>query len=77
MPTLCVCAVRWLRADRLGQAVIADLDRAVFEEDVARLQIAVDDAVIVQVGDGAGQAEEPLADQLARQAARDGGRGWR
>ena len=55
---------------RLAQAVIADLDHAVLEEDVGRLQVAVDDAVIVQVADGAGQAEEPLAGQLARQPLR-------
>ena len=36
--------------DELGQAVVADLDDAVLEEDVARLQVAVDDAVVVQVG---------------------------
>ncbi len=45
---------------------------AVLEEDVGRLEVAVDDAVVVQVGDGAGQAEEPLAGQLARQTAAGG-----
>ena len=64
-------------ADRLAQAVVADLDHAVFEEDVGRLEVAVDDAVIVQVGDGAGQAEEPFAGQLARQPVADAGRGRR
>ena len=38
------------RLDGLAQAVIADLDVAVFIEDVARLEIAMDDAAIVQVG---------------------------
>ena len=60
-------------ADELAQAVVADLDDAVLQEDVARLEVAVDDAVVVQVADGLGQGQEPLLGQFRRASRRDGG----
>ena len=53
---------------RLAQAVVADLEAAVLDEDVGRLQVPVDDALVVQIADGAGQCPEPLADEVLGQA---------
>ena len=41
---------------------------AVFDEDVGGLEVAVDDAVVVQVADAASERREPLADEFGRQA---------
>ena len=54
--------------DQLGQAVVADLDDALFHEQVGRLEVAVHDAVVVQVGHPLDQALEPGADLGERQA---------
>ena len=45
-------------ADGLAQAVVADLDVAVLVEDVAGLEVAVDDAAIVQEGQALGDLAE-------------------
>ena len=45
--------------DELRQTVVADLDHAFVAEDVARLQVAVDDAVVVQIGHAGGDAVDP------------------
>ena len=54
-------------ADELAQAIIADLDVAVFQENVGRLEVTMDDAVIVEVANGLGQGQEPLLSQLLGQ----------
>ena len=54
--------------DQLGQAVVADLDDPLFHEQVGRLQVAVDDAVVVEVGDALDQPLEPGADLVRGQA---------
>ena len=54
--------------DEFGEAVVADLDRAFVDEDVGGLQVAVDDAVVVEVGDGRGDAGEPLLGDVAGHA---------
>ena len=56
--------------DQLGQAVVADLDDALFHEQVRRLQVAVDDPVVVEVGDAVDQPLEPRADLGRRHPAR-------
>jgi hypothetical protein len=50
------------RRDELGQAIVADLDDPLLHEQVRRLQVAVDDAVVVEVGDALDQPLEPGAD---------------
>ena len=60
--------------DELGEAVVADLDDAVVGEDVARLQVAVDDAVVVQVGDAGAHAAHPRQHLLDRACRWDCGR---
>src|SRR5262245_2980700 len=54
--------------DQLAQAVVADLDQAVLEEDIARLEIAMDDAMLVQAVDRLRQAVKPLGSELGRDA---------
>ena len=56
--------------DELRQAVVAHLDDAFVAEDVARLQVAVDDAVVVQIGHAGGDAAEPGQGLVRRQALR-------
>src|SRR5260370_8290411 len=55
-------------ADKLAQSIVADLERAVFQKDVARLQIAMHDAVIVQIAHRLAQPLEPLAREFLRQS---------
>ena len=55
-------------ADQLAQAVVADLDDAGLEEDIARLEVAMDDAVLVQVVHRGRESLEPLARQLRCQS---------
>ncbi len=57
-------------ADALAQTVVAELEDAVFEEDVAGLEVAVDDAVLVEVANGASQRQKPLPGQVGRQPLR-------
>ncbi len=52
------------RADRLGDAEVGDRGAAAGEEDVVGLDVAVDDALRVGVGEGAGDVAED-ADHLA------------
>ncbi len=47
-------------ADEFAQTVVADFHRAVLNEDVTRLKIAVNDAVIVQASHRFGQGDKPL-----------------
>src|SRR5262245_19908285 len=56
-------------ADEFREAVIAHLHHAVLEEDVRRLQVAVDDAVVMQVADRAGHIKEPLPRKIDGQTA--------
>ena len=58
--------------DELREAVIADLDHAVVGKDVRRLQIAMHDAVIVQISHGLANAVHPSQRFIQRQAARLG-----
>ena len=61
-----------VRGQRLGQAEVGDLGRAVGrQQDVARLQVAVDDAQAVRLGDAVRQR----LDQLDRLPRRPGGAG--
>ena len=46
--------------DYLAQAVVADLDEAFFVEHVVWLQIAVDDATVVQVGQPLGNFSQKV-----------------
>src|SRR5437868_12732909 len=66
--------------DGLAQAVIANFDKAVFQKDVAGLEIAVDDAVVVKMMDRRGESLEPLTGQLRGEAAgvapQDGAQGF-
>ena len=55
-------------SDQLGQTIVADLDDPLFHEQVRRLQIAVDDPVVVQIGDPFDQSFEPVA-HLGQRAA--------
>ena len=48
-------------SDQLGQAVVADLDDALFHEKVGRLEVAVHDAMIVQIGDSLDEPLEPMS----------------
>ena len=50
----------------LAKAVVRDFDDAMFEDqNVLQLQVAVDDAILVQVGQAGDQLEKPsAADQL-------------
>ena len=59
--------------DKLRQPVVADLDDALVGEDVARLQVAMDDAVVVEVGHAGADAADP-GQGLVRRAARGDGR---
>ncbi len=54
-------------SDELGQAVIANLDDSFLHEKIGRLQVAVNDPVVVQVGHAINQAFEPVADLGQRQ----------
>ncbi len=55
-------------ADELAESVVAHLDRAVLNENVSRLEIAVDDAVVVQAAHRLGQSHKPLLHELRRQS---------
>src|SRR5205823_3592970 len=57
-------------ADELAQPVVTDLQRAVLDKNISRLEIAVDNAVVVQTRYRLGQGHEPLLDQLRRQPLR-------
>src|SRR5262249_3817446 len=59
--------------DEFGQPVVADLDRAVLDEDVARLQITVDDAALVEVADAFADAAQPVQRLFNRHALRVAG----
>src|SRR5262249_1922284 len=59
--------------DELGQAVVADLDRPVLDEEVARLEVAVNDALLVQVGDALADAAQPGEHLAGRHPLRVGG----
>ena len=48
--------------DELREAVVAQLHHAFIAEDIARLQVAVNDAVVVQIGHAGGDALEPDQD---------------
>ena len=68
MPRIMPLAV-WQSAGRsaLRHAEVADLGPAVVgQQDVRRLQVAVDDAALVGVVDGAGQVIEPGSGLLRR-----------
>ncbi len=54
--------------DELRQAVVADLDDAFVAEDIARLQVAVDDAAVVQIGHAGADAVDPGQGLFRRQA---------
>ena len=56
--------------DQLGQAVVADLDDPFLHEQIGRLQIAVNDSMIVQVGDSLDQSLEPVANLGQRHPVR-------
>ncbi len=56
--------------ERLGEPVIADLDDPVLEEQVGRLQVSVDDAVVVQVGDA---FDQPLSQRRTSCGGRPSG----
>ena len=58
-------------SDQLGQAVVTDLDDALFHEEVGRLEVAVDDAVIVKVGDSFDQPLEPVREPRPAAVPRD------
>src|SRR5262245_5373072 len=58
------------RTHALAQAVIADLEQALLEKDIGWLQIAMDDAVIMQIPDRSSERREPRLDQFNRQALR-------
>ena len=70
------------RADALGlpappaarnefrQPIVADLDHAFVDEDIARLQIAMDDAVVVQIADAGADALHPGHRLLGRHPVR-------
>ena len=51
--------------NKLRQSIVADLDGAFVEKDIRRLQVAVDDAVVVQIGHAGSDAREPLNRQSA------------
>ena len=56
------------RRDELRQAVVADLDGAVLDEDVAGLQVAMDDAALMEVADSGADAVQPVERFLRRHA---------
>ena len=49
-------------SDQLGESVVADLDHPFFHEEIRRLQVAMDDTVVVEVSDPLDQSLEPVAD---------------
>src|SRR5262249_42617927 len=55
--------------DELRQAVVADLDGIALKKRVARLQVAVDDAVVVQVADSRAEALQPGEHFVPRHAS--------
>src|SRR5207245_1415259 len=59
--------------EELRQAVVADLDGAVLDEDVAGLQVAMDDAALVEVADSRTDAVQPVERFLRRHAFRMAG----
>ena len=61
LPRLC-----WPTRDGLAQAVVADLDVAVFVEDVAGLQVAMNDAAVVQEGQALGDLAQEERGLLRR-----------
>ena len=61
-------------SDRLGQAPVDDQRLAVFaEHDVARLQVAVQHAAAVGVGDGVADVDEPAEQAAAAPSGRSPG----
>ena len=74
MPTLPVCPLRRLHEMNFDKPVVADFDDPLVDENVARLQIAVHDAVIVQIGHAGGNAVNPGQGFRYAATRRDAGR---
>ena len=68
MPTLPVWPLRRRAGDEFREAVVADFDDAFVDENVAGFEVAVDDAVVVKVGDAGSDAVDPSEGFVERQA---------